>query len=106
MGTEYYLVKPSKKELYYLGKHFSYIDGISINNPEYVEYECFKDFLLDIMDNNIEWLPDEYTFREILDMLYAIYEWMDAPIMLINDCTDDFKLYADYRETGTVLKDF
>lgn len=103
MGTEYYLAKPSKQELFYLGKHFGYLDGISINEPEWTDYEYFHYFFLDIMDNCLDWIPHEWTFGEILDMLHKIYEWMDAPVLLINDCTDDFQKYSDYKETGSVI---
>ena len=43
MGTEYYIVKPSTKEIFYLGKRIRFLDGV---HPEesFAEWECYHDY--------------------------------------------------------------
>ena len=103
MGTEYYLVKPSKQELFYLGKHIEPIDCIT-PVAGYIDVDCFSDFLLQVIESNDGFLDDEYTYKDIKDFAYSLYEWCDAPVYLSNDCSNDFELWKDYKETGSIIK--
>ena len=105
MGTEYYLVKPSKQETFYLGKHVQPIDCIR-NRPsavDYIDVDCFSDFFLQIIESNDGFLDDEYTYKDIKDFAYLLYEWCDAPVFMSSDCSNDYELFKDYKETGSII---
>ena len=54
MGTEYYLVKPQTKELFYLGKRLSSLAGvptwIHTQKADYAKWETVDDVFLDIFE--------------------------------------------------------
>ena len=104
MGIEYYLVKPSKQEIFYLGKHIQPIDCIHVSVANYLDVDCFLEFFLQCIDSNDGFLGDEYSYRDIKDFVYLLYEWCDDPVYLSSDCSDDFKLWRGYKETGSIIK--
>lgn len=112
MATEYFLVKPRKKEYYYLGKRlseFTHIKSARYGHKEdYHNYECFHDFVMDIIDNNDYFMEsmDDETWGNITGFLYNIYEFMDDKILLVHDCQEDFKQYDNYKEVGSIITYF
>lgn len=107
MGTEYYLVKPDKKEIFYLGKHVNPLDCIKISasTADYIDCESFLDFFLDLLGNNYDGLVgSERTLDDVREFAYQLYEWCDDKVYFSNDCCDDFELFKDYKETGSIIK--
>ena len=104
MGTEYYLVKPSKREVFYLGKHIQPLECIHTSVASYLDVDCFSDFFLQCIDSNDGFLDDEYTYKDIKDFAYLLYEWCNDPVYLSNDCSSDFEFWKDYKETGSIIK--
>ena len=96
MATEYYIVKPATKQVFYLGKRISCLDGI--NNWQYKqqaswpEWECFEDIVFDIQENARYFLEgySDATVGQIWDFANAIYEFCDNAVYLDNDCSDNF----------------
>lgn len=105
MGIEYYIIKPSTKEKFYLGKHWGTLEGIvqwchhaDINyEGAYTDYECFNDFVVDVIDNLYDVLPSFYTWESILDFLYKIYEFIQDKVYIDNDCSDNTS-WVDYKK--------
>ena len=90
MSVEYYIVKPNKKQLFYLGKRISYLEGI-VNNqhePEYASYETYEDVWLDIFLNSHYFLEGDYELEQINNFCYQIFEFCDDKVYLDNDCND------------------
>ena len=100
MGTEYFLVKPSKKEYMCIGKHLNHFSGIvkwcHSGKPKFIEYECFKDLVTDIIEET-DYFTGELPFGIQQNFLYNIYEWCDAPVYLDNDCSMN-KEWMEYKE--------
>ena len=48
-------------------------------------------------------IGDEYTYRDIKDFAYLLYEWCDSPVYLSSDCSEDYELFKDYKETGSII---
>lgn len=111
MGTEYYLVKPEKKEIFYLGKHFYGFDGINNANykeiAEYPDYDCWEDFFFDTLRNNWDYFyGTELTLEEASDFIYAIYEWCRYDkVYFDNDCHDGCE-WLNWDETGSTWELF
>lgn len=105
MGVEYYIVKPSKQEVFYLGKHIEPIDcmSVSASTANYLNVDCFQDFLLQVIDSNDGFLDEEYSYREIKNFVYLLYEWCDDRVYLSSDCSSDWELFKDYKETGSII---
>ena len=107
MGVEYYIVKPEKREVFYLGKHVQPFDcmKISASTADYIDCESFLDFFLDLLGNNYDGLiGSERTLNDIREFAYQIYEWCDGKVYFSNDCCNDFELFKDYEETGSIIK--
>lgn len=106
MGVEYYLVKPDRKEIFYLGKHVESIDCIrnSAGVADYIEVDCYSDFLLQCIESNDGFLDDCYTYSAIKEFVYLLYEWCDDKVYFSNDCCGDYQLWKDYKETGSIVK--
>ena len=110
MATEYYIVKPATKQVFYLGKRISCLDGI--NNWQYKqqaswpEWECFEDIVFDIQENARYFLEgySDATVGQIWDFANAIYEFCDNAVYLDNDCSDNFVNWKDW-ETIDVFED-
>ena len=106
MGVEYFIVKPSKKEVFYLGKHVEPFESIRINasTADYIDCDCFHDFFLDILNTNTDGLIGDYnTLEDIREFAYQIYEWCDDKVYFSNDCCADFELFKDFEETGSIV---
>lgn len=104
MGTEYYIVKPDKKELYYLGKHIvlSEFKNIAYGKveaefPPYNYYEELANAMLEV-----NYFPDLYV-EQVWDIAYDILEWCDSPVYIDNDCSYNFLNVKNYKETGSIL---
>lgn len=105
MGTEYYLVKPSKREVFYLGKHIQPMDCIrsKASTVDYISADCFSDFLLEAIETNDGFLDEEYTYKDIKEFVYLLYEWCDSPVYMSSDCSSDYDLFKEYKETGSII---
>lgn len=107
MGTEYYIVKPAKKEVYYLGKHMTCPDGIvngMYKEANYIEYNCFEDFFWDFLKENFyEFKYTNYTLEKLSNILYNLYEWCEYDkVYFSNDCYDDVE-WINWKETGSLF---
>ena len=108
MGTEYYLLKPEKKEVFYLGKHFlgfSKIPSTSYNQEaKYPDYEDWDDFFWDTLKENWEYfLPCDLTLEQVSDLIYEIYDWCYADkVILSSDCSDEASKWLEWKETGSI----
>lgn len=105
MGIEYYLVKPEKKEVFYLGKHFTCPDGIANRTykkeADYIDYDCWDDFLWDFLKDNSSYF-DDITLENIKEAIYKVYEWCsDGKVYFDHDCNDD-REWTDWKETGSL----
>ena len=101
MGTEYYIVKPNKKQLFYLGKRISYLDGIpnrAYKEADYCTWETYTDVILDIQENSPYFLEGDLYIDQINNFCSAIFEFCDDKVCLDNDCSDTFYQYSDYEE--------
>lgn len=103
MATEYYIVKPNKKEIFYLGKRISYLDGIPNTDyklePDYTTWECWEDVLFDLESNNrSNFITPELTVGQVWDFCYALYEFCDDKVYLDNDCSNNSKVWKDWKE--------
>lgn len=105
MGTEYYLVKPEKKEVFYLGKHFTCPFGVADrtykNNACFIDQDNFDDFLWDFLRDNSEYFND-LKLEDIKEILYKVYEWCSGDkIYFDNDCNDEAE-WIDWKETASL----
>lgn len=104
MGAEYWLVKPNKKETFYLGKHVEPIDGICNASfvANYIEYDCFQDFFLAVIESNDGFLDGDYTYNQVKEFAHTLYKWCDDKVYLSSDYSQDVELWKDYKETGSI----
>lgn len=105
MGIEYYLVKPDKKEIFYLGKHFSCPDGIKNRNYTesytYIDYDCWDDFFWDFLRENSSYF-DDISLEDTKEVLYELYEWcLDDKIYFDHDCNDN-REWAGWKEVNSL----
>lgn len=106
MGVEYYLVKPNKKEIFYLGKHVMPLEGIKTHSivASYIEHDCFHDFFLDVIDTNDGFLGDEWKYGDVKEFAYLLYQWCENDVVYFShDCCEDFETFKDYKETGSII---
>ena len=113
MGTEYYLVKPDKKETFYLGKHMSCPEGIvdasrswkseSVNDcANYIDYDCWGDFFWDFLKEN-EYCFDDSTLAQAKEIIYEVYNWcLSDRVCFDHDCHDNVE-WLDWKETGSLI---
>lgn len=108
MGTEYYIVKPAKKEVYYLGKHIMCPNGIADKNYDqeatYIDYDCYDDFFWDFLKENYhEFVNTDYTLEKISNLIYSLYSWCEYDkVYFDNDCNDEAE-WQDWKETGSLF---
>lgn len=111
MGTEYYIVKPEKKEIFYLGKHFSGFEGIpsstyrkSINEAEYPDYEDWEEFFWSTLKENWNYfLNSDLKLAQVSGVIYQIYNWCSSDrVILDHDCSETFNEWKDWKETGNI----
>lgn len=97
MGTEYYIVKPSTKQVFYLGRRISHLQGlcnwIFSKEARHAEWECFEDVVFDLQENSRYFLEgsSDITIGQVWDFCYQIYEFCDAPVYMDNDCSDNLE---------------
>ena len=108
MAIEYYVIKPAKKEVYYLGKHMMCPDGMANKhyNKEatYLEYDCYDDFFWDFLRENYhEFVNTDYTLEQISNLIYNLYDWCEYDkVYFDNDCNDEVE-WKDWKETGSLF---
>ena len=107
MGTEYYLVKPERQEIFYLGKHINCPEGIVSrtykDKPNWIDYDCYDDFFWDFLRENYEeFLCTELNLERLRDLIFSIYSWcIDSKIYFDNDCRDSAE-WLNWKETGSL----
>jgi hypothetical protein len=112
MGTEYYLLKPEKKETFYLGKHFTGFSNIpnatyhSIESAAYPNYEDWDDFFWNTLRENWEYfLNCDLTLEQASDVIHEIYDWcVSDKVIFDNDCSSTAHIWAEWKETGDITK--
>ena len=113
MGIEYYLLKPEKKEIFYLGKHFNGFNGIkamtyttSTYEADYPEYEDWDEFFWDALRENWDYFSScDISVNQISEVIYSIYEWcVSDKVILDNDCSETFPVWQDWKETGDITQ--
>ena len=113
MGTEYYLLKPEKKEVFYLGKHFSGFEEIpsmvyreGIEGATYPKYEDWNDFFWSTLKVNWDYFyPCDLTLEQVSDVIHEIYEWcISDKVILDNDCSLTAEIWKDWKETGNITE--
>lgn len=108
MGTEYYVVKPSKKEIFYLGKHMNCPEGMACktynSDADYMEYDCFDDFFWDFLrENYYEFATTDYTLDKISNLIHNLYIWCEyEKVYFDNDCNNDAE-WKNWKETGSLF---
>ena len=104
MGVEYFIVKPSKQEVFYLGKHIQAIDCMNNFHANYIKVDNFNEFFLEVIESNDGFLGDEYTYKDIKNFAYLLYEWCyNDPVYLSSDASPDYNIFKDYKETGSII---
>lgn len=110
MGIEYYLLKPDKRETFYLGKHFTGFGGIpsatykSIKDASYPDYEDWDEFFWDTLKTNWSYfLNCDILLDQISDVIHEIYEWCCSNrVILDHDCSDTASIWREWKETGDI----
>lgn len=104
MATEYYIVKPETKQVFYLGKRISYLDGICefsrTNEAKYPTWECYEDVVFDIQENAKYFLQgwSDITVGQVWDFCSQIWDFCEGKVYLDNDCSDNHKVWKDWEE--------
>lgn len=102
MGTEYYIVKPAQKKIFYLGRRINYLDGITKweynQKPQFCNWECYEDVVADITENCRYFLQQDLMVGQVWDFANAIYEFCDDKVYLDNDCSSNFETWKDWEE--------
>ena len=100
MATEYFIVKPSTKQTFYLGKRISCLEGLS-RAPEakYPTWECYEDVIFDLQENSRYFLEGstDATVGQIWDLCAKIWEFCDSEVYMDNDCSDTCKIWSDWE---------
>ena len=110
MGTEYYLVKPDKKEIFYLGKHFYGFDKINTFHfkpiADYPAYEDFDEFFWTTLQENWDYFRDcEITLRQVYYIIGEIHEWCYCDkVYFDNDCSQNAQNWLNWKETGSITE--
>lgn len=110
MGIEYFLVKPEKRETFYLGKHFNGIEGVPNGRRNKKGFSIsdacgdWEDFFWTIFKNNLDYFRsiEGATFSQLEDIIYDIYVWCGDDIVYVDDdCHDDAE-WLNWNETGSI----
>jgi hypothetical protein len=113
MGTEYFLIKPEKEEVFYLGKHFNGFNKIpsmtyrvSLQDASYPDYEDWDDFFWDTLRENWSYfMYCDLTLEKASDVIHKIYEWcISDKVILDNDCSSTASIWKDWKETGGITE--
>jgi hypothetical protein len=102
MATEYYIVKPNKKQTFYLGKRISHLEGISewthTKEARFPEWEFWEDVVFDLQENSRYFLEgDDILVGQMWDLCSAIYNFCDDKVYMDNDCSDNAKTWRDWE---------
>lgn len=101
MATEYYIVKPSTKQTFYLGKRISNLEGlirwVHTKEPRFPEWEYWEDIVFDLQQNSryfLEGWPNT-TVGQLWDFCSQIYDFCDDKVYLDDDCSgnEEWKNY-------------
>ena len=109
MGIEFYLVKPKKREIFYLGKHFNGFEGIvnfnHVQEARFLDYEDWGDFFWDTLRENFEYfLNCDIDLDDIQEIIYKIYDWcISDEVYLDNDCSENFNNWKNFKETASIV---
>lgn len=112
MGAEYYLIKPNKKEKFYLGKNIQALDGIpevirGVKPKTSIIYEDYLEFFRDFFVNNIDIFPQYWTLEQIQNVVRVIYFWIWGDFVYIdNDYNSTSEEWKDWKETGDLIDIF
>lgn len=104
MGTEYYIVKPKQKKIFYLGRRISYLCGITswhesvLPIEQFCEWEGYEDVVADMNENCRYFLEQDLMVGQVWDFANAIYEFCDDKVYLDNDCSPNFVNWKDWEE--------
>lgn len=101
MCTEYYIIKPSKKQIFYLGKRISHLDGIpcrQYKEADYCTWEDYEDVITDLRENSPYFFEGDMYIDQIRNFTAAIFEFCDDKVCLDNDCSETFSEYNDFEE--------
>lgn len=101
MGTEYYIIKPSKKQIFYLGKRISHLDGIpcrQYKEADYCSWEDYEDVITDLRENSPYFFEGDMYIDQIRNFAAAVFEFCDDKVCLDNDCSETFSEYNDFEE--------
>ena len=111
MGIEYYIVKPEKKEVFYMAKHFQCPIGMSntayrssITEATYIDYEDWEEFFWDTLKTNWNYfLNCDLKMDHLSEVIYQIYKWCSTDrVILDNDCSTTSEIWKDWKETGNI----
>lgn len=102
MATEYYIVKPEQKKIFYLGKRISCLEGLNewsyLKKADYATWECWEDVVFDLQENSRYFLEGgDMTIGQMWDFCDAIYEFCNDKVYLDNDCSDNFVNWKDWE---------
>ena len=112
MATEYYIVKPKTKQVFYLGKRISYLDGLKdwrySKKATFPTWECYEDLVFDIYENAKYFLEghSDATVGQIWDFCSAIWDFCDNEVYFDNDCNDDNLEWRDWQVIDVFEKIF
>ena len=109
MSTEYWIVNPRKKEIFYLGKHWDSLDGINQYTykakAEIPTWEDYHEVVLDLIGNNCNYLQPTDTLGRINRMAYEIFQWCyGEEVYVDSDASDNCVNWSSWDETGDMLK--
>ena len=103
MATEFYIVKPATKQVFYLGKRISDLEGLSkwvyTKEARFPEWECWEDIVYDLEQNSRYFLEGwpETTVGQIWDFCYKIWEFCNDKVYMDNDCNDENQEWKDWE---------
>ncbi len=103
MGVEYYLVKPNKREIFELGRHIQPFEKIPSYPAKaaYANYDYYKEFLVDMIETNGSIIGESYTYEDVTNFAYQVWEWLDDKVYLATDW-DNEQEWHDFKVTGSV----
>lgn len=106
MGTEYYILKPKTKQIFYLGKRLHEFGGFPRYQADFSNYEDFEEFFWEVLQENKEFFFDlEFNLQEISEILYYIYSWTEYDeIRIGNDCEEGAEEWLEWEEDGSVFE--
>ena len=108
MATEYYFIKPDKKEKCYIGKHITHLEkvmnyiytGTKSSVPRYYDSH---DLMIDLIENT-HFFDGDDTYDYIKEISQCLFDWINGEnIYLDSDISDNYVNWKDYKETGDII---